>query len=96
MRKRFVVALITAVVLAVFCAIPSPLNNAVSTDGGTRVYSPILPVYKVVDWNKIHIKELDPDDSNGETTKGIQVFIFGISVYDGRYTEDGIHTRTNG
>lgn len=99
MRKRFIVILIAAVVLAVLCAIPSPLNYAKAADGGTCVYSPVLPVYKVVDWNKIHIREHDPDGpdgSNGETTKGIQVFVFGISVYDGRYTVDGIHTRSDG
>ena len=96
MRKRFIVALTAAVVLAVLCAIPSPLNYAKAADGGTCVYSPVLPVYKVVDWNKIHIREHDPDGSNGETTKGIQIFICGISVYDGRYTVDGIHTRSDG
>ena len=29
----------------------------------------------------------------GETTMGKQVYLFGICVYDGRYTVEGIHTR---
>ena len=101
MRKRFIIILIVAIILAVLCIIPSPLNNAKSSDGGTRRYSPLLPVYTVVDWNRVYIKQHDPNNpdsnaSNGETTKGIQVFIFGISVYDGRYTVDGIHIRDEG
>ena len=98
MRKRYIIGLIAAVVLAVLCLIPSPLNAAKAADGGTRRYSPLLPVYSVVDWNKIEIAPHNPDGpdanaSGGKTTKGIQVFIFGISVYDGRYTVEGIHTR---
>jgi hypothetical protein len=100
MRKRFIIALIAIVivVLAVLCLIPSPLNEAKAADGGTKVYSPVLPVYTVVDWNHIEIAPHNPEGpeanmSNGKTTKGIQVFVFGVSVYDGRYTVDGIHTR---
>ena len=100
MRKRFIIALIAivTVVLAVLCLIPSPLNEAKAADGGPKIHSPVLPVYTVVDWNKIEIAPHNPDGpdanaSRGKTTKGIQVFIFGISVYDGRYTVEGIHTR---
>ncbi|SCW26535.1 hypothetical protein SAMN02910456_00100 [Ruminococcaceae bacterium YRB3002] len=98
MRRRYLIGLLVVVVLAVLCLIPSPLNAAKAADGGTRMYSPVLPIYKVVDWNKIEIAQHDPDGpdantSNGKTTKGIQVFIFGMSIYDGRYTIEGIHTR---
>ncbi len=98
MRKRNIIGLLASVVLAILCLIPSPLNAAKAADGGTRMYSPILPVYKVIDWNKIEITPHNTDVpeanvSNGITTKGIQIFLFGISVYDGRYTVEGIHTR---
>ena len=98
MRKRYIIGLLATVVLAVLCIVPSPLNTAKAADGGTRMYSPLLPVYTVIDWNRIEIAPHNPDGpdanaSNGKTTKGIQVLIFGISVYDGRYTVEGIHTR---
>ena len=98
MRKRYIIGLLATVVLAVLCLVPSPLNTAKAADGGTRMYSPLLPVYTVIDWNRIEIAPYNPDGpdanaSNGKTTKGIQVLILGISVYDGRYTVEGIHTR---
>ena len=98
MRKRYIIGLLVAVVLAVLFIIPNPLTTAKAADGGTKIYSPLIPVYTVVDWNKIELAPHNPDGpdsniANGKTTKGIQVIIFGVSVYDGRYTIDGIHTR---
>ena len=98
MRKRYIIGLLVAVVLAVLFIIPNPLNTAKAADGGTKIYSPLIPVYTIVDWNKIELAPHNPDGpdsniANGKTTKGIQVIIFGVSVYDGRYTIDGIHTR---
>lgn len=98
MRKRYIIGLLVAGVLAVLFIIPNPLNTAKAADGGTKIYSPLIPVYTVVDWNKIELAPHNPDGpdsniANGKTTKGIQVIIFGVSVYDERYTIDGIHTR---
>ena len=94
MKKRYIVVIIIVLILAILCLIPSPLNNAKAADGGTRRYSPILPVYTIVDWNKVEIvPHDDQNSSNGKTIKGKQIFIFGFSVYDGRYTVDGVHTR---
>lgn len=82
-----------------FLIIPSPFSGAHSADGGTISYYPILPVFCVVDWNQINITDHNPNNPDADpsqksyTVKGLQVFIFGISVYDGRYTVEGIHTR---
>jgi hypothetical protein len=86
-RKRYLIMLLFAVVLTALCLVPAG-NPVVAADGGTRIYYPLIPVYGVVDWNRM---ELSPYP--GKTTKGIQVFIFRICVYDGRYTVEGMQPR---
>jgi hypothetical protein len=105
--KKKVLKTILIVVLMGFlalCLIPSPLSGAKAADGGTKIYTTIIPVFYVIDWNKIspspHSDKADPNSENydpdyprGETTMGLQVFVFGICVYDGRHTVEGIHSR---
>lgn len=85
------------------CFIPNPLSAAKAADGGTKTYYTVIPVFCVVDWNEIHFyphseklnpdsESYDPDAPKGETTKGKQVYLFDICVYDGRYTVEGIYT----
>jgi hypothetical protein len=86
MRIRYIIILSVAVVLTALCLMPSD-NPIKAADGGTETYCPLIPIYKVTDYNTIEIYP------HKKTTKGIQLFIFGISVYDGRYTVEGIHRR---
>ena len=104
-RKNFK-TIFVAIILAflALCVIPDPLSEAKAADGGTKTYTTIIPVVYVIDWNQIslapHSDKANPDSENydpnypkGETTMGKQVYLFGICVYDGRYTVEGIHTR---
>lgn len=98
MGKRIrITILVVVLLLSLVCLIPNPLNTAKASDGGTKTYEPLIPIYRVIDWNQIkvypHREEYDPDAPNGETIKGFQVYIFGVCVYDGRYTVEGAHTR---
>lgn len=98
-----IIILVAVIVLSILCVIPNPLNSAKAADGGTRIYSPILPIYVIYDWNKVKIEphsglqgsesESGSGESNGKTVMGKQIFIFGIEVYDGRYEVEGVHTR---
>ena len=94
-----VVVLVAVLVFSIFCIIPNPLNSAKAADGGTRIYSPILPIYVIYDWNKVSIEPhsglqgSESGESNGKTVMGKQIFIFGIEIYDGRYEVEGVHTR---
>lgn len=94
-----IIILVAVLVFSIFCIIPNPLNSAKAADGGTRIYSPILPIYVIYDWNKISIEPhsglqgSESGESNGKTVMGKQIFIFGIEVYDGRYEVEGVHTR---
>ncbi len=96
MKKKKIIVLITIVVLA-FCLIPNPFIFAQDADGGTRYYYPMLPVpvYTIIDYNRISADydNISPDGPTKITTKGIQIIVLGISVYDGRYTVEGWHTR---
>jgi hypothetical protein len=106
MGKKIFKAILIGIILLFFalCVIPNPLSEAKAADGGTKIYTTIIPVVSVIDWNKISMtphgeeanpnsENYDPDYPRGETTMGKQVYIFGICVYDGRYTVEGIHTR---
>lgn len=87
MKKRTAIIVIIVVFL-VLCLIPSS-SSIKAADGEKRIYQPLLlPIYRVVECNKI---EFNPYPR--KTTKGIQVFIFGICVYDGHYTVEGMHRR---
>ncbi len=104
-RKIFKTILVVIIlVFLALCVIPNPLSGAKAADGGTKIYTTIIPVVYVIDWNQIsfasHSDKANPDSENydpnyprGETTMGKQVYLFGICVYDGRYTVEGIHTR---
>ena len=103
-KKIRISILVTIVVLIVLFLFPCPLNTAKASDGGTKVYRPIIPLYVVVDWNQFHFAQhsdtlnpdsesYDPNAPNGETIKGIQIFVSETCIYDGRYTVEGIHYR---
>ena len=103
-KKIRITILVIVLIVLLLCFIPSPLNSAKCADGGTKIYSPIIPIYQVIDWNQFraapHSEErnpnsdkYDPNVPNGETIKGQTVYIFGFCVYDGRYTVQGIQPR---
>ena len=104
--KKIIRSILIVIILAILtlCVIPNPMSGAKAADGGTKIYTTIIPVVYVIDWNKISMaphgekgnpnsEDYDPNYPRGETTMGKQVFLFGICVYDGRYTVEGIHTR---
>ncbi|MBR5386076.1 MAG: hypothetical protein IK142_00680 [Clostridiales bacterium] len=96
MKKKTITVFITIVVLLIGLA-PCPLKTSKDADGGTRHYSPILPLYTIIDWNRVQITPLNDNNSTdrltGTTTKGIQIFVLGRCVYDGRYTAEGAYAR---
>ncbi len=105
MKTKTKAVIIAVVILFLIpCLVPNPLSVAKAADGGTRGYSSFFSIVQVVDWNKIsiepHTKEGIPQNGksasgrmNGHTVKGKQIFFFGICIYDGRYTVQGIHIR---
>lgn len=85
MKKKTKTAfLVVAILLIVGLFVPSPLVTVKVADGGTIIYGPLIPVYKIIDWNKFSI-----NPHYCVTKRGITVYIFGVEVYDGSYTVDG-------
>lgn len=105
MKTKTKVVIIAVVILfLILCLVPNHLSVAKAADGGTRGYSSFFSIVEVIDWNKIiiepHSEERNPQNGknasgrmNEHTVKGKQIFFFGICIYDGRYTVQGIHIR---
>lgn len=104
-KKILIAAIAVIVILIALCLIPSPLSGAMAADGGTKIiYTTIIPVVHVIDWNHFQwsprektdpkSESYDPDYPRSETVMGKQIYFFGVCVYDGRHTVPGNISRS--
>ncbi len=103
-KKILIAAIAVIVILIALCLIPSPLSGAMAADGGTKIYTTIIPVVYVIDWNHFQwsprektdpkSESYDPDYPRSETVMGKQIYFFGVCVYDGRHTVPGNISRS--
>ena len=91
MKKKARIIILVIVITIILGLFPNPI---VFTAGPVnKSYKPIipLPIYEVKEWHVNNIKphaDLNkPDEQFVKKITGVEVFVFGIEVYDGRSVE---------
>lgn len=90
-KKTRIVILVIIIITILLGLLPNPL--AFPTGPVSKSYKPIipLPIYEVKEWHEYNVKphtdSNEPDEQLVKTITGVEVYIFGIEVYDGRNIE---------
>ena len=98
-KKIRVIVLVLILAVLTLCFVPNPLSYAMAADGGTIIYTTIIPVFHVTDWNHFELgghssENADSGYKSSTTTIGKQIYCFGTCIYDGRQTIPGHHSRS--
>lgn len=76
--KKIAIIILAAVFLL-------PIHTYKLKDGGTRVFSPILPIYCIERVNSLG--DIDHEKQLAGTIKGIRIMVFGQLIYENTHQE---------